>query len=95
MSACWRESIAESGTSAPATFAVGCAFADKDLCGRKRFKVGIQPEAIIFTINVGAELANANPAYLMIGTDISPTASVTGEGEPIDVLYARLRIPEE
>ena len=89
------EILAKSGTTAPATFAVGCEFGGQDLCGRKRFKVGIQPEAIVFTINVGADLADAGEAFLTIATDIAPDAALTGEGEPIDVIYARLRLPTE
>ncbi len=89
------EILAKSGTTAPATFAVGCEFGGQDLCGRKRFKVGIQPEAIVFTINVGTELADAGEAFLTIATDIAPDAALTGEGEPVDVIYARLRLPTE
>ncbi|MCG6857479.1 MAG: hypothetical protein LJE67_05380 [Salaquimonas sp.] len=86
------EILAKSGSAGPATFAVGCDFGGQDLCGRKRFRVGIQPEAIVFTINVDASLATAKPAYLSISTDISNDAELTGEGDPLDLLYIRLRL---
>ncbi|MEC9342594.1 MAG: hypothetical protein VYD64_01990 [Pseudomonadota bacterium] len=89
------EILAKSGSTGPASFAVGCAFDGLDPCGRKRFRVGIQPEAIVFTIDVDPGLATAESATLMISTDITSTAPLTGEGDAIDIVYARLRLPAD
>lgn len=89
------EILAKSGSTGPANFSVGCDIGGQDLCGRKRFRIGIQPEAIVFTINIGPDLARASSAYLAISTDISQDAELTGEGDPLDLLYARLRLPTE
>lgn len=86
------EILAKSGSSGPVGFAIGCEFGGEDICGRKRFRVGIQPEAIVFTMNVKPEMATAAKAFLSINTDITSAAQQTGEGDPVDILYARLRL---
>jgi len=82
---------AKSGTVGPANFAVGCVFAGADICGRKRFTVGIQPEAVVFTIDVPEGLDDRDEAHLTISTDIVADPE-TGEGDPVDIEYARLRV---
>lgn len=86
------EILAKSGSSGPVGFAIGCEFGGEDICGRKRFRVGIQPEAIVFTLNVKPEMAKVAKAFLSINTDITSAAQQTGEGDPVDILYARLRL---
>ncbi|MFZ1815355.1 MAG: hypothetical protein WBO55_17655 [Rhizobiaceae bacterium] len=86
------EILAKSGTSGPATFAVGCQFSDEDICGRKRFRVGLQPEAIVFTLDVKQQAGADSPAYFSLSTDITSSAALTGAGDSIDILYARLRL---
>ena len=89
------EILAKSGSSGPVGFAVGCEFDNEDLCGRKRFRIGIQPEAIVFTVNTRKSLNENSKAFMTISTDITSSASLTGEGDPVDILYARLRVPKE
>jgi len=89
------EILAKSGSPGPVGFAVGCEFDGQDLCGRKRFRVGIQPEAIVFTVNVQNTLKENSSAFLTISTDITGSAALTGAGDPVDILYARLRVPKE
>jgi hypothetical protein len=86
------EILAKSGTSNPATFAIGCDFAGTEACGRKRFRVGIQPEAIVFTVPFPAEPANGSEYYLTLSTDVTSTASLSSKGDPVDIGYARLKI---
>ena len=87
--------LAKSGTSGPATFTVGCELAGEESCGRKRFRVGIQPEPALFEIDVRPDLSDTDRAYLTINTDIVPaTAEETGKGDPVDIVYVRLRVPK-
>ena len=88
------EILARSGTGAPATFAINCSIGQDDACGRKRFRVGLQPEAIVFTMNMPADLDNDSDPHFGISTDISSSAAITGQGDSIDILYARLRLPD-
>lgn len=85
---------AKSGGFGPATFAVGCDFDGQDACGRKRFRLGLQPEAIVFTIEIPQKLSGGGKAYLTVNTDVTSTASSNGEGDAIDIAYARLRYTE-
>lgn len=82
---------AKSGGSGPVTFAIACEFAGADACGRKRFRLNLQPEAIVFTIEVPESLKEGGEANLAISTDVTNAAGVTGEGDAIDIAYARLR----
>ncbi|MBL4893176.1 MAG: hypothetical protein JKX91_15425 [Rhizobiaceae bacterium] len=85
------EILAKSGSSGPATFSVECMFGEIGSCGRKRFRVGLQPEAVVFSIDVKGE----NPgqkAYLAIRTDIASSANLSGRGDILDIISARLRI---
>ncbi len=85
------EIYGKSGISKPAQFTVKCQFGDLGSCGRKRFRVGLQPEASIFAFEIG-EVANSNQsAFIAISTDITEVAAITGKGDPIDIAYARLR----
>lgn len=82
---------AKSGSDAKATFAVGCLFDDQDSCGRKRFLVGSQPEAILFKLDIPQSLSQGGKAFLTVNTDVTSNSSVTGGGDVIDIVYARLR----
>ena len=85
------EIYAKSGNSKPAQFTVKCQFGDLGSCGRKRFRVGLQPEASIFAFDISS-IENSNvSAYIAISTDITEVATITGKGDPIDIVYARLR----
>ncbi len=86
---------AKSGSSSPATFAIGCDFAGEDACGRKRFRVGLQPEAIVFTVTMPQSLAQGGKAYLTLSTDVTSTASLSAKGDPVDIGYAKLRFAKE
>ncbi|MBL4726787.1 MAG: hypothetical protein JKY83_08990 [Rhizobiaceae bacterium] len=82
---------AKSGSSGPATFSVECMFGEIGSCGRKRFRVGLQSEAVVFSIDVKDE----NPgkkAYLAIRTDIASSANLSGRGDILDIISVRLRI---
>ena len=85
------EIYAKSGSSSPAQFTVRCQFGELGSCGRKRFRVGLQPEASIFAFDIGNVINSNQNAYIAISTDITEEASVTGKGDPIDIVYARLR----
>ncbi|MFK5977576.1 MAG: hypothetical protein QM488_01650 [Rhizobiaceae bacterium] len=85
------EILAKSGSSGPATFSVECMFGDIGSCGRKRFRVGLQPEAVVFSIDVKGENLNER-AYLAIRTDIASSANLSGRGDILDIISARLRI---
>lgn len=85
---------AKSGEVGPANFAVGCRFAGDDVCGRKRFRIGLQPEATVFTMNVPANIGAGDEAHLTINTDVSAEAAITGEGAAVDILYTRLRLSD-
>lgn len=89
------EILAKSGGTGPANFAVGCRVGEQDVCGRKRFRIGLQPEATVFTMSVPAGIGQDGEAYLTINTDVSATAAQSGEGAAVDVLYARLRLPDQ
>jgi len=86
------EFLAKSGTSGPAQFSVECDVGGDSVCGRKRFRVGLQPERIVFSMSVRDDLPANSKAYLAINTDITNAANATGEGDLIDILYVRLRI---
>jgi hypothetical protein len=88
------EILARSGTGAPATFAINCAMGNDDACGRKRFRVGLQPEAIVFTMNMPAALNSGDDPHFGISTDVTSSAGITGQGDSIDILYARLRLAD-
>ncbi|GIL02226.1 MAG: hypothetical protein BroJett030_21250 [Alphaproteobacteria bacterium] len=87
------EIMAKSGTNGPAEFLVDCEFAGEAVCGRKRFKAGIQAEPFLFEIDTPRQLADGEVAYLTISTDVSDIASETGQGDPIDIRYVQLRVP--
>ncbi|MEM7068737.1 MAG: hypothetical protein AAF478_07620 [Pseudomonadota bacterium] len=85
------EIYAKSGTSSPAQFTVKCQFGELGDCGRKRFRVGLQPEALIFGFDMGKVAQSNQNAFIAISTDTTEQASVTGKGDTIDIVYARLR----
>ena len=68
-----------------------CDFGGLGECGRKRFRVGLQPEAVIFTIRIPAELSKGRRGFLAINTDVTSAAALTGKGAQVDIVYARLR----
>ncbi|MGI9353311.1 MAG: hypothetical protein ACR2O3_17255 [Rhizobiaceae bacterium] len=85
------EIYAKSGTPNPAQFTVKCVFRSLGSCGRKRFRVGLQPEASIFAFDMGKVTDPNVNAYIAINTDTTDIASTTGKGDIIDIVYARLR----
>jgi len=85
------EIMAKSGDSSPATFAVSCDFGELGECGRKRFRIGLQPEAVIFSIQISADYKEGQRAFLAINTDVTSAAALSGNGAKIDILYARIR----
>ena len=85
------EIYAKSGTPSPAHFAVGCDFGPNRDCGRKRFFVGLQPEASVFAFKMD-EVADASQNfYVTLSTDTTNAASVTGKGDVLDIVYIRLK----
>ncbi|MEM7216133.1 MAG: hypothetical protein AAF423_11375 [Pseudomonadota bacterium] len=85
------EIYAKSGTASPAQFTVKCQFGDLGNCGRKRFRIGLQPEASIFAFQMATIGDTSKVAYIAINTDTTEGASVSGKGDVIDIVYARLR----
>lgn len=85
------EILAKSGDTSPATFSVSCEFGDLGQCSRKRFRVGLQPEAIVFSIAISSEYQEGKKAYLAINTDVTSASAITGKGAQVDIIYARLR----
>jgi hypothetical protein len=86
---------AKSGKEDQASFAIGCDFAGStDACKRKRFQVGAQPNYAIFEVDFPADAANGGAYFLAISTDITSDAETTAEGDPIDIIQARLRFPK-
>jgi len=85
------EIFAKSGTGSPAQFTVKCQFGALGSCGRKRFRVGLQPEASIFAFDF-AKVSDLNQkAYIAISTDTTAEAEIIGKGDAVDIVYARLR----
>lgn len=82
---------AKSGGSGPATFSVGCDFGGQSSCSRKRFRIGLQPEDIVFALKMDPDTVNGN-AFLTINTDIVSSADSTGTGDLVDIIYARVRL---
>ncbi len=85
------EIMAKSGNSGAATFSVSCQFGELGECGRKRFRIGLQPEAVIFSIEISADYKEGQRAFLAISTDVTSSANVSGKGAKIDIIYARIR----
>ena len=85
------EIMAKSGDSGAATFAVSCDFGELGDCGRKRFRIGLQPEAVVFSIQISADLKEGQRAFLAISTDVTSAAAISGKGAKIDIVYARIR----
>ena len=85
------EIFARSGKSGPAQFAIECLFGSQIGCGRKRFRVGVQPEASIFAFTMEGNRDIDSDAFIAISTDITDNASITGEGDILDIVYVRLR----
>jgi len=87
------EILAKSGETGAATFSVGCQFGDLGECGRKRFRIGLQPEAVVFSIQISADYREGQRAFLAINTDVTSAAALSGKGAQIDIIYARIRTP--
>lgn len=85
---------AKSGSSGPAQFAVECFIDGASACGRKRFRLGLQPEKIVFALDVPSSLTDASQAYLAINTDVTNAANATGAGDPLDIIYVRMRLTD-
>ena len=86
------EIFAKSGSNSAATFSVTCQFGSLGECGRKRFRIGLQPEAVVFTIQISADYVEGQKAYLAINTDVTSSAVQSGKGAKIDIIYARIRV---
>ncbi len=86
------EIFAKSGSNSAATFSVTCKFGALGECGRKRFRIGLQPEAVVFTIQISADYVEGQKAYLAINTDVTSAAAQSGKGAKIDIIYARVRV---
>ena len=85
------EIYAKSGSSSPAQFTVKCQFGGLGDCGRKRFRVGLQPEASIFAFDFNELKDLQQEAFIAISTDTTAGAQSTGRGDVIDIVYARMR----
>lgn len=85
------ELYAKSGLSGPAQFAIECSVAGESVCGRKRFRVGQQPERIVFSMDLKNVSDAGARAFLAMNTDITTEADTSGKGDIIDLIYARLR----
>lgn len=88
------EFLAKSGMTGPTQFAVQCNIGGDNICGRKRFRIGLQPERIVFSMQIPSDLDMQQPAHLAISTDITNAADTSGEGNIVDVIYVRLRVAQ-
>ncbi len=86
------EILAKSGDSGPATFTIFCDFGELGECGRKRFRIGLQPEAVVFSILISEDVKEDQNAFLAINTDVTSAAALSGRGSQIDIIYARLKV---
>ena len=82
----------KSGGGGPAQFSIECDIAGASQCGRKRFRVGLQTEDIVFALDIDKSTVNGN-AFLAINTDVTSSADATGLGDLIDIVYTRIRVP--
>ncbi|MCC0022283.1 MAG: hypothetical protein H6888_14545 [Nitratireductor sp.] len=85
---------AKSGSSGPATFAIECSVDGANACGRKRFRVGLQPEDIVFALRPANGFKANSEAWLAINTDVTSAADISGAGEVIDIIYSRIRVSD-
>jgi len=83
---------AKSGESGPATFSIECLLGGESICNRKRFRIGLQPEAVFFELDLRQHSASEGPAFLAINTDVTSAADIGGQGETLDLLYVRIRL---
>jgi hypothetical protein len=86
------EFYTKSGGSGPAQFAIQCDIGGDSVCGRKRFRVGLQPERILFSLDLKDGFSTEERAFLAINTDITSAAETTGNGDEIDIIHVRLRL---
>ena len=86
------EIFAKSGGNRAATFSVSCDFGTLGKCGRKRFRIGLQPEAVIFSIQISGDYVEGQKVRLALNTDVTSAAAQTGKGAKIDIIYARIKI---
>jgi hypothetical protein len=86
---------AKSGSNEPATFSIRCDFNGDEACGRKRFPAGPQPGTIIFTVPFPPDPQPGAKYSLMINTDVAQTSGPSAQGDPIDIISARLRYDKE
>ncbi|MEM9332862.1 MAG: hypothetical protein AAGA53_16190 [Pseudomonadota bacterium] len=85
------EIYAKSGAPSPAQFILKCNLGSVDGCGRKRFRVGIQPEALIFGFQMPQNADPNGNYHIAINTDTTENAATTGRGDALDIVYVRLR----
>lgn len=81
----------KSGSAEDGLFSIQCLVAGESVCDRKRFPVGQQPENVIFALKLANEAANGD-TFLAINTDVKSAVNSNGEGNPIDILYVRIRM---
>lgn len=86
------ELFAKSGGGDQAHFAVGCEFGGLTECGRKRFLAGPQPSASVFAFQMDQIPDTSQEMYLTLSTDTTGEASVTGDGDVLDIVYVRLSV---
>jgi hypothetical protein len=86
---------AKSGTNEQATFSIRCDFDGEEACGRKRFPAGPQPGTIIFTVPFPESPKPGANYNLMINTDVAQTSGPSAQGDPIDIISARLRYDKQ
>ena len=86
------EILAKSGDSGPVAFTIYCDFGDLSVCGRKRFRIGLQPEKVVFSILISEDVKKDQKAFLAINTDVTSSAALSGKGSQIDIIHVRLKI---
>ncbi len=89
------EFYSKSGSSGPAQFAVQCDIGGDSVCGRKRFRVGLQPERSLFSLDLTNGISTDERAFLAINTDVTNAADTSGSGDEIDIIHVRLIIDEQ
>ena len=69
----------------PTQIYVKCMLPAGESCGRHRFNVNYEIGDVVFSLDLPANAANGNPAYLAINSD------VTGAGHGVDIFAIRIR----
>jgi len=88
------EIFARSGQSGPAQFMVTCDFAGQAGCGRKRFRVGQQPQVSVFAFQMVNVENPRGDYFISLNTDTTSNSAETGTGDVLDIIYMRMRVNE-